>query len=265
LFNGNTIQNKLREAGVKTFVHIYTGYAYSPYSTILFDGSTIVPNLKSSDLIVNLRKNLEKTKGSAYFFVHLSNLDTIAHEYGPDSYEYGAELSLISYLLNKELVEKIDNTTAKETLVLMTSDHGGVNIVPQNTTYLNEFPQVVKNLQVSKGGRRILPTGSARDVFLHVKEDKLAETKELLTQKIGGKAKIVETKKAIKNGLFGLGDVGSEFFERAGNLIILPYRNETVWFEHFKGRRLNLLGHHGGLSEEEMLVPLAITRLSKLK
>lgn len=265
LFNGNTIQNTLREAGVKTFVHIYTGYAYSPYSKVLFDGITIVPNLKSSDLIVNLRKKLENENGPAYFFVHLSNLDTIAHEYGPDSYEYGAELSVISHLLQKELMEKIDCKTAKETLVLVTSDHGGVNIVPQNTTYLNEFPQVVKNLQCNKGGKHILPTGSARDIFLHVREDKLTETKELLAQKIGDKAKIVETKEAIKNGLFGLGGVSREFSDRVGNLLILPYRNETVWFEHFKGRRLSLLGHHGGLNEEEMLVPLAVTKLNNLK
>jgi len=265
LFNGNTIQNTLRKAGVKTFVHIYTAYAYSPYSKVLFDGTTVVPNLKTSDLIVNLRKNLEKENGPAYFFAHLSNLDTVAHEYGPDSYEYGAELSAISYLLNEELVKKIDPQTAKETLVLVTSDHGGVSIVPQNTTYLNEFPQVLKNLQCGKGGKHILPTGSARDVFLHVKEEKLTETKDLLTQKIGGKAKIVEIKEATKNGLFGLGAVGSEFFDRAGNLMILPYRNETVWFEHFKDRRLNLRGHHGGLNEKEMLVPLAVTRLSNLK
>ena len=74
----------------------------------------------------------------------------------------------ISYLLNKELVEKIDNTTAKETLVLVTSDHGGVNIAPQNTTYLNEFPQVAKESAVRQGGKRVMPTGSARDVFLQM-------------------------------------------------------------------------------------------------
>jgi predicted AlkP superfamily pyrophosphatase or phosphodiesterase len=265
LFNGSTILNTLKNAGVKTYVHIYTGYAYSNYATILFDGSTIVPNLKSSDLIVNLRKTLEKEKGPAYFFVHLSNLDTISHEYGPHSYEYVAELSVISHLLNKELVEKVDLATAKETLMLVTSDHGEVNIVPQDTTYLNEFPKVVKNLQVGKGGKSVLPTGSARDVFLHVKEDKLDETKNLLEQKIADKAKIVEAKEAIKSGLFGLGEVDSRFVDRAGNLLIIPYRNETVWFEHFKGRRLHPLGHHGGLNEEEMLVPLAITKLDKLK
>jgi hypothetical protein len=265
LYNGITIQNKLRAAGVKTYVHIYTGYAYSNYARMLFDGSTTVPNLKSSDLIVNLRKNLEKEKGPAYFFVHLSNLDTISHEYGPSSYEYSAELSVITHLITKELVEKIDSKTAKETLLLVTSDHGGVSIDHQNTTYLNEFPQVIKNLQVSKGRKRILPTGSARDVFLHVKEDKLNETKSLLEQKIGGKAKVFVTRDAIKNGLFGLGDVSSEFSDRAGNLVIVPYRNETVWFEHFKDRRLYLRGHHGGLNEKEMLVPFAISKLSNLK
>jgi hypothetical protein len=123
----------------------------------------------------------------------------------------------------------------------------------------------VENLQQGNEGKRILPTGSPRDVFLHVKEEKLTETRELLSQKLGGKAQIVETKEAIKNGLFGLGEVGTEFFDRMGNLLVLPHRNETVWFEHFKGRRFSLLGHHGGLNEDEMLVPLAVTQLSNLK
>ena len=265
LFKQKTIQNTLTEAGVKTFTHIYAPYAYSHGSKLVFDGSTFVPSLKSSDLVVNLRKSLEKESGPAYFFVHVSNLDTISHEYGPDSYEYGAELSAISYLLNKELVEKIDQKTAKETLIWVTSDHGGVNIVPENTTYLNGFSELLENLQCGTGGKRILPTGSSRDVFLHVKEEKLTETQELLTQRIGAKAKIVETKEEIKNGLFGLGKAGNEFLDRAGNLLILPYRNETVWFDHYKDINYNPIGQHGGLNEDEMLVPLAITTLNNLK
>ena len=265
LFNGNTIQNTLKEAGVKSFTHIYASYAYSHYSKLLFEDSTFMPSLKSLDLIVTLKKKLEKENGPAYFFVHLSNLDTKSHEYGPNSYEYCAELSVISYLLNKELVEKIDPKTAKETLVLMTADHGGVNIVPEKTTYLNGFSEVLENLQYGKAGKRILPTGSARDVFLHVKEEKLTETRELLVEKIGAKAKIVETKEAINDGLFGLGDIGNQFLDRVGNLLILPYRNETVWFEHFKDIKYNPVGQHGGLNEKEMLVPLAISRLNNLK
>lgn len=265
LFNGNTIHNKLKKLGVKPFSHISTSYAYSPCSKLLFEGSKVIPSLKSSDMIVKLRKNLEKNSGPAYFFVHFSNLDTISHEYGPQSYEYNVELSNISFLIQKELVEKIDKKIAKETLLIVTADHGGIRINSEKTVYLNSYPKIIENFQHGKKGKQILPTGSARDVFLHVKEEKIEETKELLNQKIGTKAKIVETKEAIKDGLFGLGKIKKEFLERVGNLLILPFNNETIWFEHIKNRKINLLGHHGGLNEKEMLVPILITNLKKLK
>jgi hypothetical protein len=265
LFKGNNIQKSLKEAGVKSFTHIYASYAYSHYSKLLFANSTVIPSLKSSDLIVTLKKKLEQEKERAYFFVHLSNLDTISHEYGQNSYEYNAELSAISYLLNKELIQKIDAETAKQTLLLVTSDHGGVNIIPEDTTYLNGFTDVLSNLEQDKTGKTILPTGSARDVFLHVKEEKLSDTQKLLTKKIGSKAKIVEIKDALNKGLFGQGKITREFVNRAGNLLILPYRNETVWFEHFTDIKYNPIGQHGGLNEEEMLIPLVLTKLSALK
>jgi hypothetical protein len=48
-------------------------------------------------------------------------------------------------------------------------------------------------------------------------------------------------------------------------LMILPYGNETVWYENSETNRISFLGQHGGLHEEEMLVPFAITTLSNLK
>lgn len=265
MFKGKNLQTTLKEADIKSFTHIYSAYAYSANASLLFKNSTLVPSLRSSDLTVTLRKNLEKQTGPAYFFVHFSTLDMISHEYGPTSDEYSTELSIISYLLNKELIEKIDPKTAKETLIVTTADHGGVNVIPEETTFLDRFPDVIANLQWGKSGQQILPTGSHRDLFLHVKEEKLTETKELLSERIGAKAKIVETKEAINSGLFGLGDISSQFLDRAGNLLILPYGNETVWFDHFKDFRYNPVGQHGGLNKDEMLVPFTVSRLSDLK
>jgi len=265
LFKGKTVQSTLQESGVKSFAHISASYAYSPYASLLFKDSVVVPSLRSSDLIVGLRKNLEKQDGPAYFFMHISNLDMMAHEYGPSSYEYSAELLTISYLLNKELIEKVDPETAEETLILVTADHGGVDVVPENTVFLDEFSDLIANLRCDKLGKPILPTGSHRDVFLHVKSEKLTETKELLEERIGSKAKIVETEQAINDGLFGRGNVSRQFVDRAGNLLIMPYRNETVWFDHFKAFKYNPAGQHGGLNEKEMLVPFAMSRLSNLK
>ncbi|MCL5877439.1 MAG: alkaline phosphatase family protein [Candidatus Bathyarchaeota archaeon] len=265
MFKGKNIQQTLNQEGIHTFTHMHISNASNACTKLVFDGSTIVPALKTSDAIVNLRKNIEKNKGRAYFFVHLETLDIISHEYGPQSAEYSAELQTISHLLQKELIEKIGSESSKETLMLMTADHGAVHAEPNETTYLNLEKEPLLNMQCGRNGKRILPTGGPRDIFLHIKDQKLTRTKEALFKKIGGKAQIVETKEAIKNGLFGLGDASPEFIERAGNLLILPYGKETVWFEGPDRRKIEFVGQHGGLSEEEMLVPLGIAMLSDLK
>ena len=266
LLHNKNIHNTLKQEGIKTFSHVNAANSSNVLSKLIFQGSKIVPAIKSSDSVVRLRKNLEENSGDrAYFFVHLDTLDTIAHEYGPNSYEYSAELSSITHLLKRELVQKLETKTAKETLLLLTADHGGLKVEPRKTTCLNYLPKAILNLQVGKNRKTILPIGSPRELFLHIKEEKLAETKAWLVQKIGNIAQIIETKEAGKNGLFGLGIPDREVFERIGNLMILPYGNETVWFESSEGREKIFLGQHGGLHEEEMLVPFSVTRLSNLK
>ncbi len=266
LLNDKNIHSTLKEKGINTFTHIHASNAFNTCSKLIFQGSKIIPSIKSSDLIVKLRKNVEENRGeSAYFFVHLDSLDTISHKYGPKSCEYNAELSLITNLLSNELVQKIDPKTAKETLLLVTADHGGLNVDPQETTYLNCLPKTILNLQVEKNRKPILPTGSPREVFLHIKEEKLIETKGWLLEKIGSKAQIIETAEAAEKGLFGSGVANREFFDRVGNLMILPYGNETVWFESSEGKKINFLGQHGGLNEQEMRVPFAAAILNSLK
>ena len=159
----------------------------------------------------------------------------------------------------------MDKKSSKETLIILTSDHGGLDVLPDKTTYLNKYPELIKNLQLNKRGTPILPTGSPRDIFLHVKQEKLLETRKILTQCLEEKAEIMEITTAIKKRLFGIGNPSKEFLERVGNLLILPYNNETIWFEHFKGLKFGSIGHHGGLNENEMLVPFLGSKIYDLK
>jgi hypothetical protein len=265
MFNGENIQQKLLKEGIKTFTHMNDANAYNACTKLVFEGSTIVPSHKTSDAIVKLRKNIEKNSEAAYFFVHLETLDTISHEYGPESEEYNAELQTISYLLQKELVEKLSPQAAKETLLLVTADHGGVQVEPKETTYLTLNSEAILNAEIGRDRKKILPTGSPRDIFLHVEEEKLSKTKEALTKSIGEKAQIIETKEALKEGLFGLGEPKQDFLERTGNLLVMPFGKETMWFEHRSGRKIDLRGQHGGLDPDEMLVPFAAVKLEDLK
>ena len=265
MYPGGNIQQKLEAEGIKTYTYMHESNASAACTKLVFEGSTIISSYKTSDAIVKLRKNLEQNGGDGYFFVHLETLDTISHEYGPESEEYHAELQAITFLLQKELVEKVTPQVAKETLLLITADHGEVQVDPQQTTYLSLNSHAIQNAEIDKHRKKIMPTGSPRDIFLHVRPQKLGETKEALQKSVGHKAEVMETKEALKKGLFGLGEPSGDFLERTGNLLVIPFGRETMWFEHPSGRRIHLRGQHGGLDPDEMLVPFAAIKLSNLK
>jgi hypothetical protein len=62
---------------------------------------------------------------------------------------------------------------------------------------------------------------------------------------------VVKTEYLIENGYFG-GEVSSRFRERVGNLVILPYRYESVWWYEKDKFEQRFYGHHGGLTRQEM-------------
>jgi len=263
LYKGGTMYQKLKRDGIKSFAFVHESYARSCYSGLVYKGSSIIPYINPSDLIVKMRKVVEKEKGPAYFYVYYGFLDAIEHEYGPHTEEYQAELSMLSFLFKKEFLDKLDRKTAKETFFIATGDHGQVNVLPEETIYLNKYRSLVNMLQTDKN-KIIPPAGGPRDVFLHIKPEKLEEAFSFLAEKLEGKAEVVKISDALERGMFGIGKPKKEFLERVGNLLVLPYKNYTVWWKYFKGKKFSLLGYHGGLSKSEMLVPFASTMLSEL-
>jgi predicted AlkP superfamily pyrophosphatase or phosphodiesterase len=264
LFNGKSIYQTLGKSNIPSFTFLRDSYAKSSYSKLVYKGSITIPFVNSSDLLVNLREKIAEVPPPAYFYVYWDAIDSIEHIYGPHTEQYFAELNGFSYLLQEEFLGKMDERSAKETLILATADHGQINVSPKETIYLSRHPRIVRSLQLSASGKKILPWGSPRDVFLQIKEEKLEEVFEFLTELLDGKATVVKSQDAIKDGLFGLGRLHKRFRSRVGNILILPHKNYTVWYEHIKGKKFRLLGMHGGLSPDEMLVPFAAANLYDL-
>jgi hypothetical protein len=265
LFQGRTIYQTLARAQVPSFTVIRDAYAHSAYSSLVHKGSVTIPFINASDLLVNLRQKILQVSGPAYFFVYWDAVDAIAHTYGPHTEQYHAELSGFSYLLQRELIEKIPPQAAADVLLMVTADHGHINVTPRDTLYLNRYPRLVQSLQVSHAGQRILPWGSPRDVFLRVQEERLPETAAWLTKRLAGKATVMTIAEARQRQLFGIGKLHKRFKDRVGNLLILPDNDYLIWFEHLKGKKFALQGMHGGLRPEEMLIPFAAANLAALQ
>jgi predicted AlkP superfamily pyrophosphatase or phosphodiesterase len=265
LFQGKTVYQLLAAAQIPSFTFIRDAYARSAYSSVVHKGSLTIPFISSSDLLVNLRQKLAEITGPAYFFVYWDAVDAIAHTYGPHTEQYHAELAGFSYLLQRDLIENISTQAAADTLLLVTADHGHINVTPRQTLYLNRYPRFMRSLDVGRSGARIPPWGSPRDLFLRVREERLTETAVWLTKRLKGKATVMTTAEAIQRHLFGVGRLHPRFKARIGNLMILPTDDHLIWFEHLKGKKFTLRGMHGGLRPDEMLIPFAAANLAALR
>jgi hypothetical protein len=99
-------------------------------------------------------------------------------------------------------------------------------------------------------------------MFLYIKDEYLNLVKNKLETILKNKAEVYKTKELLDKGFFGFKKASKVFLERLGNLVILTYSNESVWW-YKKGifeQKYN--GHHGGLSKEEMEIPLIILPLN---
>jgi len=162
----------------------------------------------------------------------------------------------------EELLYKQLSGKAGQTLLILTADHGQVEVDPRRTFYLNKMSMHIEQyLQRNRGGKLLVPAGSARDMFLHVKEDYIDEVVILVQQRLATIAEVYYTDQLIAQGFFGSSQPSREFLARAGNVVILPFQHETVWWFEDGKFDMHFKGHHGGLTPEEMEIPLLLLPL----
>lgn len=264
LFNGTSLHTRLGEYGVASKVFLRDSYANSAYSKLAHAGAKVIPFSSSSDLMVLLRQSLAAANGQSYFYVYWDAVDHMSHTYEPHSAAYLAELNSFTHLLQTEFLEMVDHAVAEQTVLLLTADHGHVVMKPEETIYLNQWPEVTRALATSPAGRTIYPWGNTRDVFMKVADDRAAEMAAWLADKLAGKARVVFPQEEADKGLFGHGREHPQFRARIGNVLVLPYEGYTVWYQHPGLDKSDLRGMHGGLSREEMLTVLGFATLSDL-
>lgn len=242
----------LKKRGVDSFLFGMREYTPSTYSSVIMAGLEQYAFKTLSEAFVNLNSLLAKQTKLTYIHLYFDKLDAICHEYGPNAPQTEAEIETF-LLIMEHYFERIFSTQ-KRVLFLMTADHGQVEVDPQTTIYLNRdmrFSGVERFLKTNRYGQLLVPAGSARDMFLHVQDDLLDEAQAFLTPRLEGKADVVKTEFLINEGYFGP-EVSSRFRERVGNLVILPYRYESVWWYEKDKFEQRFYGHHGGLTPQEM-------------
>lgn len=258
LYPTETFYKTLLKNKIIPSVFQHVSYVNSPYNKIIFDKASVIPYRTLPEALTNLSQILQEEKRKSYYFLYFDAIDSICHQYGPNSTQLEAEIH--SFLTNMEdNFMRIIHGKLKNCLFLMTADHGHVEVDPKKTVYLNKkFPGIKKYLKTNKKGELLIPAGSPRDMFLHIYDNHLEEAAEYLQNNLKGTAEVFKTSYLIEQGFFGSKKPAKTFMDRVGNLVILPYANETVWWFEKDKFGMPFLGHHGGLTREEMEIPFLL-------
>ncbi len=265
LFNQKTVYEYLNEVHVPSYIFLNRYLAESFYNIQANKGAVVIPYNTYPNLMVQLRKLLNKSKGKAYIYVYISAIDSAEHEFGPWAEEVEVEISSLSYLLEAEFVNKIDQNIANQIALFMTADHGQIATDPKETFYLDTIPGFKEFFKVGADGEPILPTGNVRDVLLNIKPEKQDEAIGLLKSKLPSGTQILKITNCIKQGWFGSGNTHQEFLNRTGDLLILPNGADTIWYHYTPESSYKFKGNHGGQSEDETLIPFVSAKLSDMQ
>lgn len=265
LFNGRTFYTTLAEAGVPSFTFTSSAYAQSAYSHIIHKGSEIVPFDDLPDAFAKLRRKLELSRGPAYFYLYWNGLDNVAHTSGPGSDLYVTALREYCELFESEFMQHDIGLSGSDIVFFITADHGQIFVDPEQTLYLSDYPEIVDSLRMNTRGQPIVPWGSARDVFLSIRPDKLESVRRFIMMTFGDRVAVEDVHQLLSEGYFGSGCEHPAFRSRLGDLLVLPKDYATVWYEHVSDQRFHLHGIHGGLDPEEMLVPLIVGTVRRLQ
>jgi predicted AlkP superfamily pyrophosphatase or phosphodiesterase len=254
-----TFYQTLKSKGVVSYIFQHQSYTPSTFSEAVFQGASIVPFKSITEALTLLAETVVAQKAPPYYyFLYFDRIDSACHFYGQNAEQFEKEvesfLTLVDQLFYKKLHGKV-----KDTLFIMTADHGQVAVDPQRTFYLNKHATGIERfLQTNRQGRLLVPAGSARDMFLYIREEYMDEAVMYLQKHLAGRAEVYRTADLIAQHFFGLQEPSPEFLSRVGNVVILPYENETVWWYEEGRFVMRFLSHHGGLTPAEVEIPFMV-------
>jgi len=227
---------------VQTHLILSRHIASSGLSSILYKSIDCVnPVVNLSDMLVTARRVLEQTSDRVFVSLYWGATDAIAHTHGPWGEEFAAEFRAIDAALERELKD------SKDTLLILCADHGFVGMEESDYLSIRDYPELEENLVMP-------PVGETRASYLFVKTGKKAAVAGFINENFGGDIVCIDSRDALAQGLFGLGDPGSRIYDRIGDLIVLSTGKRALYYPYKNSTKLK--GMHGGMTPQEMLVPL---------
>jgi hypothetical protein len=184
-----------------------------------------------------------------FIYAYYPEFDTSSHRHGVSSSETAAVFAQIDTAFTA-LLRRLAGT---DSAVILTADHGFIDCPAENALDLADCPGLEALLA------RPL-TGERRVAFCHVLPGKHEEFAARAGAWLDSKADVLPGHVPLSEGWFGSGDLHPNIASRTGDFVLMMREPYTVkdWLPG-EPRHLHI-GNHGGMSVDEMYIPLVVAR-----
>lgn len=236
-----TVAERANAAGKKVFFVGSPDYANSGFTEVFMRGAEYVA-AKSMETRFAEAAKLVRTAGNLVY-LYIPELDQAAHSRG---WESDSWIDLLEALDSE--VRNLAGVLRKGEGLLLTADHGVIDVPTTNHIYLDEFGAAVEGFEAVAGDPRV------NYVYLKQGEDPTA-TAEAISERLPAGVVAVTGAHLIAAGCFGGTSLATE--ARIPDVVVLAVSKWAIYDRRFcKPKSVEMIGHHGSVSREELEVPL---------
>lgn len=199
-----------------------------------------VPENNTPEKLVSAVLGNLKEPGKHFVYAYWDKLDSLEHEFGPSSPEALSMMELVA-----KGYEYLVSGVPEGTLVIVIADHGQTDVLP---IPLRDYPDVWETFEHE-------PSVDSRAAAFFIRPDRKADFEARFRDHFRDKYLLVPTDEWITTGIFGPGKPHPRFRDFLGDYMAVAI--DRFYFLLVPGVP-PMKGHHAGLLEEEMMVPLII-------
>jgi predicted AlkP superfamily pyrophosphatase or phosphodiesterase len=234
-----TISESALEKGIVTNVISAAEYRNTGFTKATMRGVVFHEADEISERF-QLAKRLLESPERSINYLYIQELDQLGHIKGWESDSWRTLLEQLNGML-----EGFTHSIPKDAGVVITADHGMLDTADHKRIELDELlrPRGIEFVG-----------GDTRSMYLYLKPD--VDKNELLQElETYQQFSAYDAKALVDAGL--LGELGPQARERIPDLVLLAKGNNTLYHSDFsKPRSYRMIAHHGGLSAQELQIPL---------
>lgn len=220
-------------------------YSDTGFSHAVLRGATYVGASSIADRMSRAAEFLREPGPPGLAYVYVPELDSAAHAHGLESREWITALEATDAAV-RDLVA----TLGRRAGVLVTADHGVLDIPQHGHVHFDAIPALVEGIRFVAGEPRALQLHFEPDASPAQRE----RTADAWRASESGRAWVATREEAIAAEWFG--PVRPEVVPRIGDLIVAARKAVAYYDTRAAGHGQSMIGQHGSLSPAELRVPL---------